>query len=306
MRNRLVHTQARPPRTALTLAAVLAVAAACGACSDAREAPVEPAARDVAPRTSTTQRIVSLAPSTTETVFAIGAGAQVVGVSRFCDYPPAAARLPRVGGYNDPSLEAILSLRPTLVTGARGPGNRGAVDRLSAQHIETYFPEDGSLAEVRASILGLGTRTGHATEAAALAAQIDEHLRAIRASLAGRPRPRVLLVFGRRPLSVAGPRTFADEMLRAAGADNVVTSGPTYPSLGVERVIELAPELILEAGMSAGADGDFDWARYPSIPAVRDGRVVRFEDERVLRPGPRVAEGVAVLARLVHPGVAVP
>lgn len=252
------------------------------------------------------QRIVSLAPSTTETLFAIGAGAQVVGVSRFCDYPPEAERLPRVGGFNDPSLEAVLALRPTLVTGARGPGNRGAVDRLGAQQIDTYFPQDGSLDDVRAAIRGLGQRTEHAREADALVVEIDRHLAAIGAAIAGKPRPRVLLVFGRRPLSVAGPHTFPDEMLRAAGADNVVTDGPTYPSLGIERVIELAPDVILEAGMVAGGDGDFDWARYPSIPAVRDGRVIRFEDARVLRPGPRVADGVAVLARLVHPGIAIP
>jgi iron complex transport system substrate-binding protein len=251
-------------------------------------------------------RIVSLAPSTTEILFALGAGGRVVGVSRFCDYPAAAARLPRVGGFNDPSLEAVLALRPTLVTGARGPGNRGAVDRLSAQQIETYFPEDHSLADVRAAIRGLGARTAHATDADALVAGIDRHLLAIRAALAGRPRPRVLLVFGRRPLSVAGPQTFADEMLRAAGGDNVVVSGPAYPTLGIERVLELAPDVILEAGMVAGVDGDFDWARYPSIPAVRDGRVRRFEDDRVLRPGPRVADGVAVLARLLHPGMVVP
>ena len=249
---------------------------------------------------------MSLAPSTTETLFAIGAGAQVVGVSRFCDFPPAAARLPRIGGFNDPSLEAVLALRPTLVTGARGPGNRGAVERLRAQRIDTYFPEDASIEDVRAAIRGMGARTAHVAEAATLVAQLDRQLSALRASLAGRARPRVLLVFGTRPLSVAGPRTFADEMLRAAGGDNVVTSGPPYPSLGIERVIELAPDVILEAGMVAGGDGDFDWARYPSIPAVRDGHVQRFADDRVLRPGPRVADGAAVLARLLHPGVAIP
>jgi len=292
------------------LSAALALAVLCAACGDASRdsaastGSAPPRAGDAPPRAG--QRIVSLAPSTTETLFAIGAGARVVGVSRFCDYPAETARLPRVGGYNDPSLEAVLALRPTLVTGARGPGNRGAVDRLGAQQIDTFFPADGSLDEVRAAIRGLGQRTQHARESGALVAAIDRHLAAIGAAIAGRPRPRVLLVFGRRPLSVAGPHTFPDEMLRVAGADNVVTDGPTYPSLGIERVIELAPDLILEAGMVAGGDGDFDWARYPSIPAVRDGRVIRFEDARVLRPGPRVAEGVAVLARLVHPGVAIP
>jgi len=251
-------------------------------------------------------RVVSLAPSTTETLFAIGAGAGVVGVSRFCDFPAEVAQRPRVGGFNDPSLEAVLALRPTLVTGARGPANRGIVERLAAQGIDAYFPPDGSLADVRASIRGLGARVARSAEAEAVVARLDAQLAGVAAALAGARRPRVLLVFGRRPLSVAGPGTFADEMLRAAGAENVVTSGPVYPTIGVERVLALAPEVILEAGMAAGGDADFDWARYPSIPAVRDGRVVRFEDARVLRPGPRVAEGVAVLARLLHPEARIP
>jgi len=290
-----------------TLAVLGVVAlAACGRSPTAEGVLPSAAASPAADETSAPARVVSLAPSTTETLFAIGAGAGVVGVSRFCDFPAEVAQRPRVGGFNDPSLEAVLALRPTLVTGARGPANRGIVERLAAQGIDAYFPPDGSLADVRASIRGLGTRVARSAEAEAVVARLDAQLAGVTAALAGVRRPRVLLVFGRRPLSVAGPGTFADEMLRAAGAENVVTSGPAYPTIGVERVLALAPEVILEAGMAAGGDADFDWARYPAIPAVRDGRVVRFEDARVLRPGPRVAEGVAVLARLLHPEARIP
>jgi iron complex transport system substrate-binding protein len=282
------------------------VLAACGRSPGADGAASPGASSPPAHRSARSARVVSLAPSTTETLFAVGAGAGVVGVSRFCDFPAEVAGLPRVGGFNDPSLEAVLALRPTLVTGARGPANRGIVERLAAQGIDAYFPPDGSLADVRASIRGLGARVQRSAEAEAVVARLDAQLAGVAAALAGVRRPRVLLVFGRRPLSVAGPGTFADEMLRAAGAENVVTSGPAYPTIGVERVLALAPEVILEAGMAAGGDADFDWARYPAIPAVRDGRVVRFEDARVLRPGPRVAEGVAVLARLLHPEARIP
>ncbi len=277
-----------------------------GASGAASSAAGSSAAGASGPGADQAARLVSLAPSTTETLFAIGAGPEVVGVSRFCDHPAAVARLPRIGGFNDPSLEAVLALRPTLVTGARGPANRGTVERLSAHGVASYFPPDASLADVRAAIRGLGAKTRRAAAAEAVVARIDAQLAAIAAALGGARRPRALLVFGRRPLSVAGPGTFADEMLRAAGAENVVTSGPAYPTIGVERVLALAPDVILEAGMAAGGDGDFDWARYPAIPAVRDGRVLRFEDARVLRPGPRVAEGVAVLARLLHPAAVIP
>jgi iron complex transport system substrate-binding protein len=306
--NSAARGSARPPAvpTRVALCVVALVLAACGRSSGADRAASAGASSPAANRRAAPARIVSLAPSTTETLFALGAGAEVVGVSRFCDFPAEVAGLPRVGGFNDPSLEAVLALRPTLVTGARGPANRGTVERLSAQGIDAYFPLDGSLADVRASIRGLGARVHRPAEAEGLVARLDAQLAAVTAALGAARRPRALLVFGRRPLSVAGPGTFADEMLRAAGAENVVTSGPAYPTIGVERVLALAPEVILEAGMAAGGDADFDWARYPAIPAVRDGRVLRFEDARVLRPGPRVAEGVAVLARLLHPEAQIP
>ncbi len=254
------------------------------------------------------RRIVSIAPSTTEALFAIGAGPHVVGVSRFCDYPPEVRTLPKVGGFTDPSLEAILGLEADLVVGARSPSNRGVVAQLEARGVGIYFPANDSLGETRELLRGLGERTGNRDGAARAIARMDDELVVVRRALAGRPRPRVLLVFAERPLSVAGPRSFADEMVLAAGGDNVVKRGGEYPTLGVEAVLELAPEVILVAreAMDSDRTQSIDWARYPSIPAVRDGRVVRVGDARVLRPGPRIGEGVRVLAHALHPDVTIP
>jgi iron complex transport system substrate-binding protein len=250
--------------------------------------------------------VVSLAPSMTEALFAIGAGSSVVGVSRYCDYPEAATHLPRVGGFLDPSLEAILALSPDLVVGARSPSNRGVVETIEAHHIAVYFPHDESLQGVRDMLRELGERTDHAAQANALVASMNNHLLAIDSALAARTKPRVLLVFNQNPMSVAGPGTFPDEMLRHAGGINAVSDGNGYPTLSIERVMALAPDVIVEAWMGAGERTASDWGRYTTIPAVAHGRVIAVEDERLLRPGPRLVEGVGVLARLLHPDATIP
>jgi len=278
----------------------LGVAAVCCcillACSSARAG----RHRDEAP-----QRIVSLAPSTTEALFAIGAGSLVVGVSRYCDYPPEARRLPKVGGFVDPSLEAILGLDPDLVVGARAPSNRGVVERLVASGIDVYFPPSESLRDVRAMLVGLGRRAHRTEQAARVLARIDRDLAEIARAVRGRPRPRVLFVIGRHPLAVAGPSSFAGELVELAGGVNVVRRGGAYPTLGLERVLELAPDVVIESGHGETGPA-IDWTRLATVPAVRDHRIERVDDVRIIRPGPRIAGGVAALARVLHPGTIQP
>ena len=247
--------------------------------------------------------MVSISASTTEALFAIGAGAQVVGRSRYCDYPPAALGLPTVGGYVDPNLEAILALGPDLVVGARGPLGPGIVRTLEDHRIATYFPETESLAQILTMLEGLGARTGHVEEARRLRASLTARAEAMRRTFAAGPHPRVLLVFSTRPISAAGPGSFADESLTLAGSANVVREGGAYPNLPLEAVVALDPDLILVAEMGgAGVPGP----TWTAIRAVREGHVVSIDDEAVLRPGPRVLDGVATLAHAIHPGVAVP
>lgn len=254
-------------------------------------------------------RVVSISPSTTEALFAIGAGKQVVGRSRYCDYPPEALALPQVGGYVDPSYEAILALRPTLVTGARGPSGAALTDKLDARGVGTFFPRTETFAEIDAMLLGLGERTGHGAEAHARVAAIDAQISGIEKALAGKPRTRVLVVFGLEPISVAGPGGFADEMIRRAGGANVVTEGGAYPMLGVERVITLDPDLVVNAAMAEAPGKDRinqDTPGWSKVRAVGAGHVVRLTEETVLRPGPRIGDGLATLARALHPDVALP
>ncbi len=252
-------------------------------------------------------RIVSLEPTTTEALFALGAGPRLVGRSRFCDRPLEALSLPTVGGYIDPNLEAILALRPDLVTGTRGPSGRGLADTLASRGVATYFPEAESRVAIGAMLRGLGERTGTASGAERLILRIDERLSRIAAALEGRRRPRALLLFGRAPIVVAGPGSFPSEMLSLAGADNAQTRGDRYPTIGLEHALALDPDVVLDAAMGGeGAPigpGTPGWER---LRAVRAGRVHRLSDMNVLRPGPSFAEGVTALALALHPGAKVP
>ncbi|CAN5836947.1 ABC transporter substrate-binding protein [soil metagenome] len=254
-------------------------------------------------------RIVSLSPSTTEALFVIGAGPRVVGRSRYCDWPAEVTKLPQIGGYVDPSFEAILALRPDLVTGARGLAGAAMSERLEARGIKTYLPKTESFAEIDAMMLGLGERTGHAAEARAKVAALDAQVAAIEKAVASAPHPRVLLVFGLEPVSVAGPASFADEMIRRAGGTNVVSEGGGYPTLGLERVITLDPDVIVNAAIAEAHGNERigkDTPGWSKVRAVTAGHVVGITDESVLRPGPRVGDGLTTLARAIHPGLALP
>jgi len=251
-------------------------------------------------------RVVSISPSTTEAVFAVGAGDLLVGRSRYCDYPPEAARLPAVGGFADPSLEAIVALRPTLVVGAHGPAGPALAEALSAHGIAVFFPETESIAQIEGMVVELGQRLGHEAEARARVAAIEEARGQVGASVAGQPRVRAAFLFDVAPVVAAGPGSFADELVREAGGENVVKAGGAYPTLDLERLLALDPDVLLD-----GASDEHGPSRVASMReapgwkdmrAMREGRVRPLAASSVLRPGPRIGEGLAAVARALHEG----
>jgi len=269
--------------------------------------PPPPAQTSAAP-----QRIVSLIPAVTETLFAIGAGPKVVGVSTFDTWPPEVARLARVGGLIDPDTERILSLKPDLAY------LYGSQEDLMAQltkagiSIETY--RHGGLADIVASIRAVGGRTGHADTADELARKIEDGIAAARARSANRTRPSVLIVFGReegslRGIYASGGVGFLHDMVEAAGGRNVfadVRRESVQASL--ESIFQRAPEIILEirAGMTPRPTGweqqtRVIWREAASLPAVQNTRVHALLDARVVIPGPRIAEGIALIERAIWP-----
>jgi iron complex transport system substrate-binding protein len=243
-------------------------------------------------------------------VFALGAGASLVGRSRFCDYPPEAARVAVVGGFSDPNVEAVLALGPSLVVGAHGPAGPALEEKLRAHGIDTYFPETESFEQVCAMLAGLGARIGRAAEAERAVGRIRERQAAVAAATKDAPAPRAIMLFDVSPIVAAGPGGFPDELMRLAHAANVITEGGAYPSLGLEHLLALDPEVILD-GVSAGVEGasPLDSKRsapgWKSLSAFAKGRVHRVGSE-VLRPGPRIGEGLVEIARMLHPSAKIP
>jgi len=252
-------------------------------------------------------RILSLAPSTTESLFVIGAGDRVVGRSRYCDWPEAVAKVPAVGGL-EPDVEAILELRPDLVVGSTSGASPRLAERLGARGIATWFASADSMRAIDDLLLGLGERSGHASDARRFVAELDARERAIAQAVASEAHPRVLMVVGAGPIVAVGPKSFADELLRDAGAVNAVAAGPAWPKLGFEQIVELDPDVVIDS--SSGPDGPSRVTRdapgWSGVRAVREGHVIPLNDSRVLRPGPRIGEGLALLAHLLHPNVTTP
>jgi iron complex transport system substrate-binding protein len=255
------------------------------------------------------QRVISVTPNTTESIFALGAGKTLVGRSRYCDFPPEAASVPVVGGYVDVSLETVLALQPDLVVGARGPSGTGLVDKLTEHGIKTYFPRTETVEEIFAMIEGLSDLLQCGNAGSILVKTLRGELAAIQASIAGEPKPRALLVFGLSPIVVAGPSSFPNEMLGLAGATNAIQTGPRYPSLGIEEVIAAKADIIIDAAIAEG-HGKIRVQKQASgwgqVPAVQADKVFALQDDSALRPGPRVATGVRAMAKLIHRNVPIP
>ena len=255
------------------------------------------------------ERIISLAPSVTETVFALGMGDRLVGVSVYCDYPPQAAKIDRVGNFLTPNMEAILAKRPDIIIAVPTPGNRGSVEALRGLGLRVLIVDPRTLAETEESLVVIGRAIGREAEGHALVARIEAGIAAVRGRLAGAPERRVLMVVGRTPLIAAGTGTFQDELIRMAHGKNLAAAaGGEWPHLSIEFAIAQAPEVIIDttmgneerAGAQAQAALDF-WNAFPTMPAVQAHRVYGYKAYHLLRPGPRLAEAFEAIARAIHP-----
>lgn len=249
------------------------------------------------------QRIVSLAPSVTETLFALGAGARVVAVSSFCDYPPEVAVLPKVGSFLAPNVEAAIALRPDVVIGTPTPGNRDAVMTLRRLGVRVEIADSTHLADLLQATRKIAAAAGVAEAGERLVAEIDREMEGVRARVAGAPLRRVLMVVGHEPLIAVGYGSFLGELLEAARATNIAPASGAWPHVSIEHVIAADPEVVIDSSMGTeeGTAPEGFWSQFPSLTAVREGRVHAFRSDRVLRPGPRLPAAFADLARLIHP-----
>ena len=253
-------------------------------------------------------RIVSIVPSVTEMLFAMGAGAKVVGVSSFDRFPSEALTRPKVGGLIDPDVERIIALEPDLVV-VYGT-QRDLRTQMERARIPVFLYQHAGLADITQTIRELGTRIGRAQESRALAERIESDIAEVGRRVAGLPRPRTLLVFGRdaetlRGIYASGGIGFLHDMLEKAGGANVFAD---VKRQGVQTTGELAvarsPEVIVEIGVETASTSGRNlraWEILPSIPAVRNKRIYHLAGDGMMNPGPRISVSVRRLAEVLHP-----
>lgn len=257
------------------------------------------------------QKIVSLAPSNTEILFAIGAGAQTIGRDMFSDYPEAAKTLPDVGGsMGEYNLEAITALQPDLVLAAE-INTEAQVKELEDLGLTVYYLKNPvTLDEMYANLKVVAELTGHSVEAAALIESLQTRVSAVTEKIAAAAeKPAVFYeVDGSDPAKPysAGPGTFIDALITLAGGANLVTLAgisDAYPQVSLEQVVATPPDVILLGDAMWGTTPEMVGQRpgWETLPAVSAGKVFAFDDNLVSRPGPRLVDGLENLAKLLHP-----
>ncbi len=245
-------------------------------------------------------RIVSLAPSVTEILFALGLGDRVVGVTDFCDYPPAAATRARIGGIINQDLERIVSLSPDLAVATMSGNLRDDAERLERLGIPVYTIGTPTVPSILVTLRTVGDLLGAPQPAAALVKALEARLDAVRSASSAHRRPRTLYVIEPDPLIAPGSGTFLGEALAIAGADLVTSdSSAGWAQYDIEKVIGWKPEVILTP------EANREWARrvpemerWRGVPAVAAGRVFVISDA-IQHPGPRMVDGIEEVARLL-------
>ena len=257
-------------------------------------------------------RLICLSPGITETVFALGLGDRVAGVTRFCLYPPETALLPKVGGLLDPNYEAMVALRPdvALLT----PYHRDHLSELRRLGVSCLVIHQDSLAEIRESYFQLGALCGRLSEAEHLAALLDNAIEEARRRSAGKPRIRVLMTTGRDVRSgkldevyAVSTGTFLSELLALAGGANIIEGGlAEYPALSAEGILNLNPEVIIELVPDRELDAEArdqalaPWRAFSTVDAVRDKRLYVLSGAYLTIPGPRAVDTLDALMDCLH------
>jgi len=256
------------------------------------------------------QRIISLAPSNTEILFALGLGEKVVGVTEYCNYPPEALDKEKVGGFSTPDIEKIIALEPDLIL-ASSIHAKEIIPALEERGLIVFAIEPKDLDELFEDIKVVGKITGKEKEASELVAQMERRVKAVTEKtdkLREDQRPRVFYPVWHDPLWTVGSETFVNELIEKAGGVNIFQDIKRYKTVDLETVIARNPEIIIAAaGHEDAGEELFKWVkselRLRGTEAHRNNRVYRIDSDTVERAGPRIVEGLEVLAKCIHPEI---
>lgn len=313
---------------AFVLVASIGLLAACGGGPAAPQTPEAPQAEEqpTAPSSATgfpvtvtgddgvavtiaarPERIISIAPSNTEILFAIGAGEHVVGIDSFSDYPDDALDLPRIGGVTDPDFETMASLQPDLALSIGGTD--AIVQTLRELGVPVLVLQPETMAELYDTIERTGRATGFTDEAERVIADMQQRVAAVTAkteSIAEADRPGVFYMMWPDPLMTAGPGSFLHDLITLAGGRNIAGDAPSaFPEFSHEQVVSRNPAVIIVPGPWQAEEADRiqggDYPGWTGLQAVTDERVYVVTEDHVTRPGPRLIQGLEEFARLFHP-----
>ncbi len=250
-------------------------------------------------------RVVALAPSITEIVFALDAGDRLKGVTRFSNFPPQAENLPKVGSYVQLDLEKIMAIQPDLCIAVKDGNPKEVIDRLDHLGVPVYAVDPRNLHALTGTILEIGNLLDVIPKARSLVKQMEEKTRIITSKIAGATqRPTVFFQIGITPIVSAGTDTFIHELIILAGGINLAQGPVPYPRFSREQILSLSPEVFIITSMTRGASFDqikAEWQRWPQMPAVKNNRIHLIDSDLVDRASPRLVEGLEVLAGLIHP-----
>jgi iron complex transport system substrate-binding protein len=249
----------------------------------------------------TPQRIISLAPSNTEILFALGLGDKVVGVTDWCDYPLEAMDKEKVGAYDTPDIEKIVALTPDLILVAHGT-TMDVINNLVGLGLTVFGIKTTDLDDLLNDIRRVGEITDKEVEAQALTSDMALRIQTVTDKTEGlERRPRVFYMVWHDPLWAAGSETFIHELIEKAGGVNICQNITGYVTISIEEVVARNPEIIITSEWS------YDWAlnatELASINASQTGRIYTCDDNLVQRPGPRLVEGLEWFAHLIQPEI---
>jgi iron complex transport system substrate-binding protein len=247
-------------------------------------------------------RVISLAPANTEIAFAIGAGDKLVAGTSFDDYPDEAKALPKIGDFANPSVEKIVSMQPDLVLAAAGvqAGLRAQLEKLGVQ---VYVVDPTTYSGVVDSIEDLGRLLGVSAQAAEVTATMESAVADVTAKVGTLDKPVTFVEIYSKPLMTVGTGTFIDDVIRLAGGTNLgASAGSGWPNYSGEVLLQKDPAVYVAISGAQSTPGDIARrAGYSGLKAVKDQRVYVIDDNMLVRPGPRLAQGLRDLAAMIHP-----
>lgn len=253
------------------------------------------------------KRIISLAPSITEILFALGLNEEIAAVTNFCDYPEAVLKKPRIGGFINPSIEKIVSLKPDLIIATRDGNRWETIHRLSDLGFTVYLIRPKSFSGVMKAIHHIGVMVGREEESRKIIVNMISKKEEIATRTKSLPKPKVFFQIGYAPIMTVGRETLADDLIRLAGGNSISRDeSVSYPLYSVETIISKGPEIIIMSSMESKRDYlnlVKKWQNWTSIPAVKKNAIYVVDSNLVDRPTPRIVEGLEALAKMIHPEV---